>query len=105
MQRGLIQKRKIYNDTPMRHRRDGLQHAQAARSTTSACARRSTLLLNRDELIKKLFFNEYVPMNSYYAGGIYENPNNPKNLYDQQACARAARGSRLEGPRRARAGS
>ena len=44
-----------------------------------------TLLLNREELIKKLFFNEYVPMNSYHAGGIYENPNNPKNLYDQQA--------------------
>ena len=44
-----------------------------------------TLLQNRDELIKKLFFNEYVPLNSYYAGGIYENKNNPKNLYEQQA--------------------
>ncbi len=43
-----------------------------------------TLLLNREELIKRLFFNEFVPMNSYLAGGIYENPNNPKNLYDQQ---------------------
>jgi ABC-type transport system substrate-binding protein len=42
------------------------------------------LLLNRDELIKRLFYNEFVPMNSYYAGGIYENPHNPKNQYDQQ---------------------
>jgi ABC-type transport system substrate-binding protein len=42
-------------------------------------------LLNRPLLIQKIFFNEYVPMNSYYAGGIYENPNNPKMEYDPQA--------------------
>src|ERR1044072_4652108 len=42
------------------------------------------LLLNRDLLIKKLFFNEYTPMNSYFPGGVYENPDNPKNLYDPQ---------------------
>ena len=35
-------------------------------------------------LHEKLFFNEYTPMNSYYAGSLYENPNNPKNQYDQQ---------------------
>src|SRR5262249_6602652 len=35
-------------------------------------------------LIQKLFFNEYVPLNSYHAGGIYENPNNPKMPYDPQ---------------------
>ena len=41
-------------------------------------------LLNRDRLIETLFFKEYPPLNSYYAGGIYENPNNPKMPYDPQ---------------------
>ena len=44
-----------------------------------------TLLQNRQLLIERLFFNEYVPQNSYYSGGIYENANNPKNEYDPQA--------------------
>ena len=43
-----------------------------------------TLLLNRDLLIQSLFFNEYTPMNSYFPGGVYENPGNPKNTYDPQ---------------------
>lgn len=38
-------------------------------------------LLNRDVLIEKLFFKEYVPQNTYH-GGIYENPSNPKMPYD-----------------------
>ena len=40
-------------------------------------------LLNRELLIEKLFFNEYMPMNSYFSGN-YENPNNPKIPYDPQ---------------------
>ena len=43
-----------------------------------------TFLLNRELLIEKLFFKEYVPLHSYFAGGIYENPNNPKNPYNPQ---------------------
>ena len=33
-----------------------------------------THLFNRTELIEKLMFNQYRPQNSYYSGGIYENP-------------------------------
>ena len=44
-----------------------------------------TLLQNRQLYIERLFFNEYVPQNSYYSGGIYENESNPKNEYDPQA--------------------
>ena len=29
-----------------------------------------------------------MPLNSFFAGGIYENPNNPKNPYDEQAALR-----------------
>jgi microcin C transport system substrate-binding protein len=41
-----------------------------------------TYLFNRKLLIEKLFYNEFVPLNSYYAGWQYENPDNPKNAYD-----------------------
>jgi microcin C transport system substrate-binding protein len=41
-------------------------------------------LLNRPIIIEKLFYNEYVAIDSYYAGGLYENPDNPKMQYDPQ---------------------
>jgi microcin C transport system substrate-binding protein len=83
VQRGLIQKRKIYNDAPSGF--GGLAFNTRQEPFTDIRVRKAlTLLMNRDELISKLFFNEYVPLNSYYAGGIYENKNNPKNLYNQQ---------------------
>ncbi len=42
-------------------------------------------LYDRDTLIETLAFNEYTPLNSYYAGGPYENPENEKIGYDQKA--------------------
>ena len=33
-------------------------------------------------MIEKFFFKEYVPQNSYFAGGPYENRDNPKTTYD-----------------------
>jgi microcin C transport system substrate-binding protein len=84
VQRGLIQKRKIFNDSPSGF--GGIAFNTRKEPFSDIRVRKAlTLLQNRDELIKKLFFNEYVPLNSYHAGGIYENKNNPKNLYDQQA--------------------
>ncbi|MEQ1727478.1 MAG: extracellular solute-binding protein [Vicinamibacterales bacterium] len=83
VQRGLIQKRKIYNDAPSGF--GGLAFNTRKAPFDDLRVRKGlTLLMNRDELIKRLFFNEYVALHSYYAGGIYENPNNPKNLYNQQ---------------------
>jgi hypothetical protein len=37
-----------------------------------------TLLLESRRADQRLFYNEYVPLNSYYAGGIYENPTQPE---------------------------
>jgi hypothetical protein len=34
--------------------------------------------VHRELLIQKLFFNEYMPINSFYPGTSYENPSNPK---------------------------
>ncbi|MGE3955844.1 MAG: extracellular solute-binding protein [Vicinamibacterales bacterium] len=84
VQRGLIQKRKIFNDNPSGISGIALNTRKAPFSDIRV-RKALTLLMNRDELIKRLFFNEYVPLNSYYAGGIYENPDNPKNAFDQQA--------------------
>jgi len=84
VQRGLIQKRKIYNDNPQ-----GVQglaiNTRKAPFNDVRVREALQQLLNRPLLIQKLFYNEYTPMNSYYAGGLYENPNNPKNEYDPQA--------------------
>jgi len=83
VQRGLIQRRKIYTDAPsniqgiaMNMRREPLNDVRVRQALN--------LLLNRNLLIEKLFFNEYTPMNSHFPGGVYENPNNPKNPYDPQ---------------------
>jgi microcin C transport system substrate-binding protein len=83
VQRGLIQKRKIFNDNPSGF--GGLAFNTRREPFSDLRVRKAlSLLMNRDELINKLFFKEYLPLNSYYAGGIYENRNNPKNQYNQQ---------------------
>jgi microcin C transport system substrate-binding protein len=81
VQRGLIQKRKIFNDNPsgvqglaINMRRPPFDDIRVRKAFTH--------LLNRELMIEKLFFNEYVPQNSYFPGGIYQNPNNPTNPYD-----------------------
>jgi microcin C transport system substrate-binding protein len=81
--RGLIQKRKVYNDNP-----SGIQglafNMRNAPFDDIRLRQAMAHLLNRERLIETLFFNEYPPLNSYFAGGIYENPANPKMPFDPQ---------------------
>jgi microcin C transport system substrate-binding protein len=86
-QRGLQIKRKVFNNYP--EGTAGLAFNTRRAPWDDLRIRKAfTLLLNRDQLIKTLFFNEYVPLNSFFPGTEYENPNNPKNPYDpQQAVA------------------
>jgi microcin C transport system substrate-binding protein len=87
LDRGLIQKRKIYNEYPL----GTLGLAFNARKPPFDDVRlREALahLMNRPLIIQKLFYNEYIPIDSYYAGGPYENPNNPKTAYDPQAAVK-----------------
>ena len=87
VQRGIIQKRKVFNDAPTGF--SGIAFNTREPPYDDIRVRKAlTYLENRQLLIEKLFFNEYVPVNSYFAGGIYENPNNPKNLYDPQAAVK-----------------
>ena len=81
--RGLIQKRKIFNDDPIGT--SGIAFNTRKEPFSDVRVRKALALLqNREELIEKLFFKEYVPQNSYFSGGIYENANNPKTPYDPQ---------------------
>ncbi len=83
VQRGLIAKRAIYNNTPadlayiaFNTRRKPWDDVRIRKALA--------LLFNREQLIEKLFYNQYTPTNSFYPASIYENPNNPKNLYNPQ---------------------
>jgi microcin C transport system substrate-binding protein len=82
-QRGILVKRKVFNNYPastqwmaFNTRRKPWDDVRVRKAIT--------LLLNREQLIQKLFYNEYLPINSFYPGTTYENPNNPKNLYNPE---------------------
>ncbi len=82
-QRGLVQKRKVFNSVPQGV--EGIAFNTRNPPLDDLRVRKAlTLLLDRQELIQKLMFNEYVPQNSYNSGSPYENLNNPKNEYDPQ---------------------
>ena len=87
LERGLIQRRKVYNNTPlvmsglaMNTRRPPLDDIRVRKALT--------LLVDRQKIIEQLYKNEYVPLNTYFPGSEYENPENPKNLYNPQEASR-----------------
>jgi len=78
---GLIQRRKVHNESPRGHM--GLAINMLKPPLDDVRVREALQhLLNRPLIIEKLLYNEYEPINSFYAGTPYENPNNPKNEYD-----------------------
>jgi microcin C transport system substrate-binding protein len=83
VQRGLVQKRKIFNNEPQ-----GFQgmafNTRRAPFDDIRVRKALTLLMNRKQLIEKIMFNQYVPQNSYESGSPYENPDNPKNEYNPE---------------------
>jgi microcin C transport system substrate-binding protein len=86
-QKGILAKREVFNNYPS-------DLSYLAFNTRRApwddirLRKAMALLFNRELMIQKLFYNLYVPTNSYYPGTPYENPNNPKNLYDPQEATR-----------------
>jgi microcin C transport system substrate-binding protein len=83
VQRGLTVKRKVFNNYP-----EGVQflafNTRRKPWDDIRVRKAFTLLLDRERLIKTLFYAEYLPLNSFFPGTIYENPDNPKNLYNPQ---------------------
>ena len=82
-QRGVLVKRKVFNNYP-----SGTQflafNTRRQPWDDVRIRKAFALLFHREQLIKTLFFNEYLPLNSYFPGSVYESPNNPKNLYNPQ---------------------
>ena len=83
IQRGLVQKRKIFNSNPQGI--EGLAlNTRKAPFDDIRVRKAFALLLNRPLLLEKIMYNEYKRENSYVSETAYENPNNPKNDYDPQ---------------------
>ena len=84
IQRGLVQKRKIFNNEP--HGYQGYAMNMRRPPFDDIRVRKAfQLLANRQYIIEKINYNLYLPMNSYHPGTVYENYSNPKNPYEPQA--------------------
>ena len=75
IRRGLLQKRKFYNDAPIGT--SGIAMNSTRKPLDDVRMRKALgLLRNRPLLIDKLFFKQYEPLSSYWQGGTYQNRNN-----------------------------
>ena len=81
--RGLNQKRKIFNHNPQ-----GVQGVaiNTRREPFNDVRVRKALrhLFNRESMVEKLMYNEYVMTDSIFPSSVYENPKNEKIRYDPQ---------------------
>lgn len=75
VKRGIIQKRKIYNQNPgglsgivMNMRKPPFDDIKVRKAFA--------MLYDRKKFNEKLFFNSYTPIKSHFSGTVYENPNN-----------------------------
>jgi len=83
IQRGLNQKRKVFNHNPqgvsgiaINTRREPYNDIKVRKALRH--------LFNRETMVEKMMFNEYVLTDSIFPGSVYENPNNEKVRYDPQ---------------------
>ena len=83
IQQGHIQKRKIFNHTPIGI--SGLAFNMRKVPFDDIRVRKALFhLFNREQMVEKLAYNQYQLQHSYYTGGVYESPDNPKILYDPE---------------------
>jgi len=87
IRRGICQKRKIYNEDVQGI--SGLAFNMREWPFDDIRVRKAFAhLYNRDKLIEKLFYGEYVKLNSYYPSSVYENPDNKRYEYDPEMAKR-----------------
>ncbi|MCB9903175.1 MAG: hypothetical protein H6831_02080 [Planctomycetes bacterium] len=84
IRRGLLQKRKFFNDAPVGTAGIALNSTRPPLDDVRM-RKALGLLRNRPLMIKQLFVNEYEPLNSYWQGGTYQNPGNEMLPYDPLA--------------------
>ena len=80
--RGLLVGQKHYNEAPIGT--SGLAINMRREPLNDKRVRLALQLLSdRKTMIKKLFYNEYAPLNSYFQGSAAHNPNNVMHEYDE----------------------
>lgn len=85
--RGLVQKRRIYNENP--NGVSGLAFNMRTAPFNDIKLRQAIAhLYNRELYNDKLFYKAYLPIYSNFPGSIYENPNNPKVKFDVEEAKR-----------------
>jgi microcin C transport system substrate-binding protein len=83
IQNGLMQKRKVWNHEPQSIQ--GIAYNTRRAPYDDVRVRKALRhLFNREQMVEKLMFNEYLLLNSAFPGSIYENPENEKLKYDPQ---------------------
>jgi len=88
--RGLIQRKKIYNKAP--NGVGGIALNSLEEPFNDKRVREAFCYLwDIDKLIDKLFYDEYVRKNSYFPGSDYENPSNPKQTYNPEKAIKLLR--------------
>lgn len=81
MRMGWIQKRKIYTQSP--NGIYGLAFNARRKPFDDVRVRKAlAMLYDRGKLLEKLFYGEYLPMDSYFPGTVHENLNNEKITYN-----------------------
>lgn len=86
-ERGLLLKRRFFNSAPCGTMGFAFNMKKAPYDDLRV-RKALTLLIDRDELLEKLMYNQYEKDNSYWPGGDYENKNNPKNDYNPNEALR-----------------
>jgi microcin C transport system substrate-binding protein len=83
IQNGLMQKRKVWNHSPQSIQGKAIN---TRRKPYDDIRVRKALrhLYNRELMVEKMMFNEYVLLDSVFPVSIYENPNNEKIRFDPQ---------------------
>jgi microcin C transport system substrate-binding protein len=81
VKRGLILKRRVFNESPksvyglcINTKKEPFNDIKIRKAFCYA--------LNRKKIVESLYFNEYELMNSFFAGTVYENPDNPNIGYN-----------------------
>ena len=87
IKKGWIQKRKIYTQAPESFL--GFAFNMRKPPFDNRDVRKAfSFLLNREKLLDKLFFNEYAYIDTYFPGGEWGNPNNPKVRHNPRRAAK-----------------
>lgn len=85
--RGLIARKKVYNENPAGV--SGIAFNMRKEPFNDIRIRKAfSFLFDREKFIDKLFYKSYLPIDSYFPGTEFENPDNPKTRFNPDSAQR-----------------